>query len=113
VVDRIRVLHPIRFQSIRRNEVGHKAPAGKVRAAMNRGDLDGLRLLVDEDRQQRASTVLANPAYVIEAHFELTAAAGPDDSAGRHVDVFNAARPAASASTSLASERASPSRSSS
>ena len=67
VIDRIHVLHPIRFQSIRRNEVGHRTPAGKIRAAMNRGDLDGLRLLVDEDRQQRASTVLVNPAYVIEA----------------------------------------------
>lgn len=89
VIDRIHVLEPIRFHSIRRNEVGHKAPAGKVRAAMNRGDLEGLQLLVDEDRQQRASMVLANPAYVIEAHFELTAAAGPDDTEGKHLDIFN------------------------
>jgi CRISPR-associated protein Cas5d len=89
VIDRIHVLHPIRFQSIRRNEVGHKAPAGKVRAAMNRGDLGDLQLLVDEDRQQRASTVLADPAYVIEAHFVLTAKAGADDTEGKHLDVFN------------------------
>jgi CRISPR-associated protein Cas5d len=89
VIDRVHVLEPIRFHSIRRNEVGHKAPAGKVRAAMNRGDLEGLQLLVDEDRQQRASTVLVNPAYVIEAHFELTAQAGPDDTEGKHLDIFN------------------------
>lgn len=89
VIEAIHVLEPIRFQSIRRNEVGHKAPAGKIKSAMKRGDLGGLQLLVDEDRQQRASTVLVNPAYVIEARFELTDKAGPDDNEGKHLDVFN------------------------
>ena len=89
VIDRIHVLEPIRFQSIRRNEVGHKAPAGKIRQAMTRGDLGGLQILVDEDRQQRASTVLVNPAYVIEAHFELTPRADASDSEGKHLDIFN------------------------
>ncbi|MBH1974151.1 MAG: type I-C CRISPR-associated protein Cas5 [Rhodobacteraceae bacterium] len=88
-IDRIHVLNPIRFQSIRRNEVGHKAPAGKIKQAMNRGDLEGLQLLVDEDRQQRASTVLVEPRYVIEAHFDLTAKAGAEDSEGKHLDIFN------------------------
>lgn len=89
VVDRIHVLEPIRFQSIRRNEVGHKAPAGKIKQAMNRADLDGLQLLVDEDRQQRASTVLVAPRYMIEAHFDMTDRAGPEDNEGKHLDVFN------------------------
>lgn len=89
VIDAIHVLEPIRFQSIRRNEVGHKAPAGKIRSAMKRGDLEGLNLLVDEDRQQRAATVLVKPAYIIEAHFELTKNAGPDDNEGKHLDIFN------------------------
>ena len=89
VIDRIHVLEPIRFQSIRRNEVGHKAPAGKIKQALNRGDLGGLQLLVDEDRQQRASTVLVSPAYVIEAHFALTAKADAGDSEGKHLDIFN------------------------
>ncbi|MCY1667794.1 type I-C CRISPR-associated protein Cas5c [Rhizobium sp. SL86] len=89
VVDAIHVLEPIRFQSIRRNEVGHKAPAGKIKSAMKRGDLEGLNLLVDEDRQQRASLVLVKPAYVIEAHFELTDKAGPEDNEGKHLDTFN------------------------
>lgn len=83
------MLEPIRFQSIRRNEVGHKAPAGKIKQALNRGDLGGLQLLVDEDRQQRASTVLVAPAYVIEAHFQMTQRAGADDSEGKHLDIFN------------------------
>lgn len=89
VIDRIHVLEPIRFQSIRRNEIGHKAPAGKIRQAMKRGDLEDLQLLVDEDRQQRASTVLVAPRYVIEAHFEMTEKAGPEDSEGKHLDIFN------------------------
>ena len=89
VVDAIHVLRPIRFQSIRRNEVGHKAPAGKIKSAMKRGDLEDLQLLVDEDRQQRASEVLVQPAYVIAAHFQLTDKAGADDSEGKHLDIFN------------------------
>ncbi|MFZ5731680.1 MAG: type I-C CRISPR-associated protein Cas5c [Pseudomonadota bacterium] len=88
-IDRIHVLKPIRFQSIRRNEVGSKAPAGKIKTAMNRGSLEGLHLLADEDRQQRASTVLVDVAYVIEAHFRLTNKAGPDDTEGKHLDMFN------------------------
>ena len=89
VVDAIHVLQPIRFQSIRRNEVGHKAPTGKIKSAMKRGDLEDLNILVDEDRQQRASLVLVKPAYVIEAHFERTDKAGPEDNEGKHLDIFN------------------------
>ncbi|RMF12110.1 MAG: type I-C CRISPR-associated protein Cas5 [Alphaproteobacteria bacterium] len=89
VIDRIHVLKPIRFQSIRRNEVGHKAPAGRIRTAMNRGSIEGLHLIVEDDRQQRAATVLVDVAYVIEAHFELTEKAGADDNEGKHLDIFN------------------------
>lgn len=89
VIDEIHVLSPIRFQSIRRNEVGSKASAANIKRAMNRGDVGGLQLLVDEDRQQRASTVLVKPAYVIVGHFELTEKRGPDDSEGKHLDIFN------------------------
>ena len=64
VIDSIHVLRPIRFQTIRRNEVGHKAPTARVKTAMNRETLEGLHLLVDEDRQQRAATVLADVAYL-------------------------------------------------
>ena len=89
VVDAIHVLKPIRFQSIRRNEVGHKAPAAKIKSAMKRESLEGLHLLVDEDRQQRAATVLRDVAYVIAAHFELTPRADASDNEGKHLDIFN------------------------
>lgn len=89
VIDRIHVLKPVRFLSIRRNEVGHKASARNIKTAMNRESLEGLYLLVDDDRQQRAATVLVDVAYVIEAHFEMTDKAGADDNEGKHLDTFN------------------------
>ena len=89
VIDAIHVLRPIRFQSIRRNEVGKKAPAGNIREAMNAGSIANLSLIVEDERQQRASTVLTDVAYVIEAHFEPTAKAGADDNEGKHLDTFN------------------------
>lgn len=89
VVDRIHVLKPIRFESIRRNEVGGKLSAASVGKAMKAGRTDGLVALVDEDRQLRAATVLREVAYVIEAHFELTARADATDSEGKHLDIFN------------------------
>lgn len=88
-VDAIRVLKPIRFQSIRRNEVGSKAPVDAARRAMRTGEVGGLHLVVEEERQQRAATVLVDVAYVIEAHFDMTNRAGPDDNPGKHLDTFN------------------------
>lgn len=90
-VDRIHVLKPIRFESIRRNEVGGKISPASVTKAMKAGSTAGLVNYVDdsESRQQRAATILREVAYVIEAHFDLTAKAGPDDSVGKHLDIFN------------------------
>ncbi len=89
IVEEIHVLEPIRFQSIRRNEVGTKAPARAIGTAMKTGDLGGLALIIEENRQQRASTVLVDVAYVICARFALTPKAGADDNEGKHLDTFN------------------------
>ena len=89
VVDAIHVLKPIRFQSIRRNEVGAKAPVARVRSAMRSGAVGDLILVADDNRQQRAATVLSDVAYVIAAHFELTDKAGAEDNEGKHLDIFN------------------------
>jgi len=89
IVEAIDVLKPIRFQSIRRNEVGHKAPTASIRKAMNSGDISDLAIVVEDDRQQRAAAVLVDVAYVIRARFEATAKAGPDDDEGKHLDSFN------------------------
>jgi len=89
IIEEIHVLAPIRFQSIRRNEVGAKLPAGAVRKAMRSGDVGDLTLVVEENRQQRASTILIGVDYVISARFVLTARAGAEDNEGKHLDIFN------------------------
>lgn len=88
LVDRIHVLKPIRFQSIRRNEVGSKISASNAKSGMSNGSLDGLHLVVDEDRQQRATIALREVGYVIEAHFEMTKKAETGDNASKHADMF-------------------------
>lgn len=89
VIDRIHVLKPIKFQSFRRNEVGAKISAMTAERAMRAADAAGLGLVVQDNRQQRASTLLVDVAYVIEAHFEPTARAGPDDTPAKHISMFN------------------------
>lgn len=87
-IDRIHVLKPIRFESIRRNEVGSKVSARNVTTAMNAKSTQDLYTVSDEDRQQRAATVLRDVAYVIEAHFDLTSKATAEDNEGKHLDQF-------------------------
>jgi CRISPR-associated protein Cas5d len=89
IVEEIHVLKPIRFQSIRRNEVGAKASTRAIGAAMKTGDISDLTLIVEDNRQQRASIVLTDVAYVICARFALTSKAGADDKEGKHLDTFN------------------------
>jgi CRISPR-associated protein Cas5d len=88
IVDRIHVLSPIRFQSLRRNEVAHRVPVANVRKAMKAGAVQDLRQVVEDERQQRAATLLYKVDYLIEAHFELTAKVGPTDNPGKHRDMF-------------------------
>jgi CRISPR-associated protein Cas5d len=88
-VERIHVLKPVRFQSIRRNEVGAKASAANAASAMKRGTTEGLGVVVDENRQQRAAMVLVDVAYVIEAYFTMTGKAGPGDTPAKHISMFN------------------------
>lgn len=88
-IQRLRVLNPIRFESLRRNEVGSKIPAGKAASAMRAGSTEGLALYVDEDRQQRAATLLRDVAYIIEARVELSAKgrADPAESVQKHLEM--------------------------
>ena len=55
---------------------------------MKRGDVNGLGLVIDDNRQQRATMLLTNVAYVIEAHFEPTDRAGTDDDPAKHAAMF-------------------------
>ncbi len=80
VIDRIHVLKPIRFESIRRNEVKSRISKRNV------------RLLIEDSRQQRAATILRKVAYIIEAHFDLVVNKTTSDlkqKEGKHLDIFN------------------------
>jgi len=85
-IDRLTVLNPIQFTSVRRNEVKDKIGMGAIEAAMRDGH-GRLAYFVDKDdnRQQRATLMLRKVAYVIEAHFEVLS--GPDNVA-KHLDQF-------------------------
>ena len=87
-VDAVHVMRPTKFENIRRNELEGKVPFGKVRSIMKKGQ-DPLEVFIEEDRQQRASLVLRDVEYYVEAHFALTDKAGYEDSAGKHLDIFN------------------------
>ncbi len=82
IIDRIHVLRPVRFENIQRNELANKVSVTKV--DMERGN--PVCRYIEDDRQQRASMVLRNVEYVIEAHFDIV---GSDDTdPGKHLAIF-------------------------
>jgi len=98
LIDEIHVLNPIRFTNIRRNEISSKisvkGPTGINAAMLNpavRPSTD-----VAENRQQRASLLLKDVAYLIRAHvqvldprMEKDDAPSPEPEAvGKHLEMF-------------------------
>ncbi|SEP97813.1 type I-C CRISPR-associated protein Cas5c [Basfia succiniciproducens] len=88
MIDKIYVLKPIRFESVRRNELGAKISESKVSGAMKRKSVADLYTVIEDDRQQRAATVLKDVAYVIEAHAVMTSKAGTDENTTKHIEMF-------------------------
>ena len=86
-VDRIHVCSPIRFTNLRRNEVKATVSARSARTVMERGTGD-LYLCTPENIQQRASMLLRDVHYVIEAHFDMTDRAAPGDNPGKFQDII-------------------------
>lgn len=78
VIDKIHVLNPIRVTNIRRNEISAKASASLARSAMNGGG-NTLYISAADSIQQRASLILKDVCYIVEAHFEMTEHAGERD----------------------------------
>ena len=89
IVDRIHVLEPIRFETVCRNEVGRKVPARAVAGAMRRGTTDGLQLRIEDERLYRATTLLRDVAYVIEARCQVCAPARAREIRAKHLAMFN------------------------
>jgi CRISPR-associated protein Cas5d len=69
-VQRIEVLQPVRWISVRRNEVGAVASTRNALAAMQQGRGE-LALYVEDERQQRAGLFLRDVAYRLHAQLEL------------------------------------------
>jgi CRISPR-associated protein Cas5d len=86
VIDKIHVLREIEFTNIRRNEVSKKASTDNVLQVM-KGSLRPLFISTTENRQQRASMVLKDVDYIIEAHFERTGKATAEDSDEKHYNI--------------------------
>lgn len=75
-IAQIDVLNPIKWMSVRRNEVGIKmSPASK-------------QMYIEDQRQQRAGLFLRDVAYIIHAFFDLTDKAGSEDNVMKHQEMF-------------------------
>lgn len=86
-IDRIHVCSPIRFSNLRRNEVKATLSARSARTVMERGTGE-LYLVTTEEIQQRASMLLRDVHYVIEAHFDMTDKAAPGDNHGKFQEML-------------------------
>jgi CRISPR-associated protein Cas5d len=87
IVNRVTVLRPIRFTSVRRNEVKDKISAVTATKVMKAGTGElGIAASDSDMRQQRAALLLRDVSYVIEAHFEIVS--GPANVA-KHLDQFH------------------------
>ena len=75
-VTQIDVLKPIKWESVRRNEVG------AVMSSRASG------LFIEEQRQQRAGLLLRDVAYTIHTYFEMTEKAGEEDTVVKFQEMF-------------------------
>ena len=86
VIRKIEVLNPVRWISIRRNEVGARVSHANVTTAMNRGRGE-LGLYIEEERQQRAGLFLRDVAYRLHGHMELVSDESRSNP-GKYRDMF-------------------------
>ena len=75
-VTQIDVLKSIKWESVRRNEVG------SVMSPRTNG------LFIEEQRQQRAGLFLRDVSYMIHAYFEMTDKAGAEDTVVKFQEMF-------------------------
>lgn len=84
-IDSIQVVNEIRFDTFRRNELASKLSYQNAKAAYTKN----VPVYVDvmADRQQRATMYLKDVAYIVTAHFEMTARAGESDTPEKHYNI--------------------------
>ena len=78
-------MNEIRFDTFRRNELASKLSYQNAQAAYSKK----VPVYVDvmADRQQRATMYLKDVAYIVTAHFEMTARAGESDTPEKHYNI--------------------------
>lgn len=86
VIDKITVINPIKFENIRRNELLGKMSVSAVKKAYL-GNKEVQLYQSTDDIVQRASLVLKDVCYYIEAHFELTDKVGETDTEEKHYNI--------------------------
>lgn len=86
-IDKIYVRKPIQFTSVRRNEIKSKVVPGNVLSVM-KGSGKDISISSREEIVQRASMILRDVDYVIDAHFELTSKANDTDNPGKFKDII-------------------------
>lgn len=84
---RIEVLKPVRWISVRRNEVAAVASSRNALAAMNEG-WGNLALYIEDERQQRAGLFLRDVAYRLHADMELVSDEARSNP-GKYSTIFN------------------------
>ncbi len=86
-IHRIDVLSPIRWTSVRRNEVSSIASTSTAKSAMKKGS-GNLGIYIEDARQQRAGLFLKDVAYVVHASFSMTEKAGEGDTLVKFEQMF-------------------------
>ena len=86
-IHKIDVLKPIRWESVRRNELVSKIAPNNITSAMKNGK-GNLALYIEEERQQRAGLFLRDVEYILHASFHLTNRAGTSDNVSKFEEMF-------------------------
>ena len=86
-IHKIEVLKPIRWISLRRNEVSDVIASSTVNTAMKNGS-GHLAQYIEDQRLQRAGLLLRDVSYRIHADFVMTGRAGIHDNSGKFTEMF-------------------------
>ena len=90
IIDKIHVMNEIKFTNVRRNEI--EIQKNNISASIIK-IIDGQDLKLFQNtsdakiRQQRASMILKDVCYIIEAHFEMTDQSGEEDTVEKHYNI--------------------------
>lgn len=88
IIDKIHIYNEPKFTNIRRNEVSAKILASDMKHLKEGVENAKRYISTSELIQQRASMILKDVKYVIEAHFEMTEKAGDTDTPEKHYNIL-------------------------